>query len=46
VMGRAVLAAPVRQGRLHLGALSAGVYSVVFELNGETVRKRLVRQAE
>ncbi|MGI4866533.1 MAG: GDSL-type esterase/lipase family protein [Janthinobacterium lividum] len=46
VLGRAVLAAPVRQGRLNVSALPAGVYSLVFELDGETVHKRLVRQAE
>ena len=46
VLGRVVLTAPVRQGRLDVSALPVGVYSLQFQLDGETVRKRLVRQAE
>jgi hypothetical protein len=46
LLGRAALTATVRQGRLDVGALPAGVYSLQFELNGETVRKRLVRRAD
>ena len=43
VLGQAVLTATVRQGRLDVSILPTGVYSLVFELNGETVHKRLVR---
>lgn len=45
-LGRAVLTVPVRQGHLDVGALPVGVYTLQFQLDGETVRKRLVRQVE
>ena len=45
-LGRAVLTATIRQSRLNVGALAPGLYSLQFELEGETVRKRLVRQAD
>jgi lysophospholipase L1-like esterase len=45
-LGQLVLTASVRQGSLDLRALPLGVYTLQFELAGETVRKRLVRQAE
>jgi lysophospholipase L1-like esterase len=46
LLGRAVLATSVRHGRLDVSALPSGVYTLQFELNGETVRKRLVRRAD
>jgi lysophospholipase L1-like esterase len=46
LLGRAVLTATVRQNSLDMSALPAGVYTLQFQLAGETVRKRLVRQAE
>lgn len=42
--GRAVLSAPVRNGRLNVAALPAGVYTVTFRLGGEAIHKRLVKQ--
>jgi len=45
-LGQLVLTAPVQRGRLDLKALSAGVYLLQFELAGETIRKRLVRQLD
>lgn len=44
--GRAVLTATVRNGRLSVAALPAGVYTVTFRLNGEAIHKRLVKQAK
>jgi lysophospholipase L1-like esterase len=46
LLGRAVRTATVRQNSLDISALPAGVYTLQFQLAGETVRKRLVRQAE
>ena len=43
--GRAVLAATVCQGRLGVGGLPAGVCYLRFKGGGETVRQRLMRQA-
>jgi lysophospholipase L1-like esterase len=45
-LGQLVLTTSVRQGRLDLGALPGGVYTLQFQLAGETVRKRLVRQVK
>jgi lysophospholipase L1-like esterase len=45
-LGQLVLTTSVRQGRLDLIGLPAGVYMLQFQLAGETVRKRLVRQAD
>ncbi|GAB3823180.1 SGNH/GDSL hydrolase family protein [Hymenobacter jeollabukensis] len=42
--GRAVLTAPVRNGRLSVASLPAGLYTVTFQLNGEAIHKRLVKQ--
>jgi hypothetical protein len=46
LLGRAVLTATVRQNSFDVSALPMGVYTLQFQLNGETVRKRLVRRAE
>ena len=45
-LGQLVLTTAVHQGSLHVGALPGGVYTLQFELGGETIRKRLVRQAD
>jgi lysophospholipase L1-like esterase len=45
-LGQLVLTTAARQGQLDLRALPAGVYTLQFQLAGETIRKRLVRQAE
>lgn len=42
--GRTVLTTAVRQGRLSVAALPAGIYIVTFTLNGEAIHKRLVKQ--
>lgn len=44
-LGRLVLTTPVRQGRLDLGTLPAGVYLLQFQVAEERITKRLVRQA-
>jgi len=41
-----VRTATVRQNSLGVRALPAGVYTLQFQLAGETVRKRLVRQTD
>ena len=45
-LGQVVGTATVRQGRLDVSALPAGLYTLQFQLAGETVRQRLVRRAE
>jgi lysophospholipase L1-like esterase len=42
--GRRVLTATIRNNRLSVAELPAGVYSVVLQLPGELVHKRLVKQ--
>jgi lysophospholipase L1-like esterase len=42
--GRVVLSTRVWHSQLSVAALPAGVYSVVFKVNGELIHKRLVRQ--
>ncbi|RTQ49688.1 T9SS type A sorting domain-containing protein [Hymenobacter gummosus] len=42
--GRRVLTTTVRNNRLSVAQLPAGVYSLVLQLDGETIHKRLVKQ--
>lgn len=45
-LGQLVLTTVVSQGNLDVSSLPQGVYTLQFQLAGETVRKRLVRQAQ
>ncbi|MGI4875449.1 MAG: GDSL-type esterase/lipase family protein [Janthinobacterium lividum] len=45
-LGRVVLNTAVHNGTLNVGALPAGVYSVLLRVNDEAVHLRLVRDAE
>jgi lysophospholipase L1-like esterase len=46
MLGQVVGTATVRQGSLDVRALPAGLYTLQFQLAGETVRQHLVRRAE
>jgi hypothetical protein len=45
-LGQVVGTATVRQGSLDVSALPPGLYTLQFQLAGETVRQRLVRRVE
>ncbi|MGI4742722.1 MAG: GDSL-type esterase/lipase family protein [Janthinobacterium lividum] len=46
LMGRTALTGVIRNGRLNLGSLPAGLYTITFSVSGEIMRKQVLQQAK